>query len=496
MNTSRLRFLPIAAVVLAVGVVNSVSAADDGKPKRPNILWIIVEDMSPHFGCYGETRIETPHVDGLARDGLKFTRAFVTAPVCSTARSALITGMYQAMIGAHHHRSGRGEEKIHLPDHVRLVPELFKEAGYYTSNGAKAGRRGIGKTDYNFEWDKSAYDGNDWSGRKKGQPFFAQIQTAGGKLRGGGNWAKRAEAALGSLTSTADVKLPPYYPDDPVIVEDWARYLDAVRYTDLEVGRILKQLEDEGVADNTFVFFITDHGISHARGKQFCYEEGMRIPFIVRGPGIAPGSVRDDLIVHIDMAATSLALAGIDLPEYMQARDLFADDYTPAEYIVSARDRCDETVDRIRGLRTKRYKYIRNFHPKRPYLQPNAYKDHKEILIAMRRLHVEGQLNRDQSLIMADHRPPEELYDLETDPHELHNLADDSAHEKTLVSLRGKLEDWIERTGDKGREPEPQAMFESDMAAYLSAIRRRDPMRAAEIESNIALMNRWADDGR
>ncbi|WP_152050653.1 sulfatase family protein [Tautonia marina] len=458
--------------------------ADD----RPNVLWIIAEDMSPHFGCYGESTIETPNVDRLAAEGVRFANAFVTAPVCSASRSALITGMYQTTIGAHHHRSGRGSERIELPKGVELIPERFRQAGYFTSNGTIDGR--TGKTDYNFDFDPNLYDGADWSGRKDGQPFFAQIQLSGGKLREGANWAERVEPELGSLTEPESVSLPPYYPRDPVLLEDWARYLDAVRYTDLQVGQIVDRLEEEGLLASTYVFFITDHGISHARGKQFLYEEGIKIPFIVRGPGLPQGTVRDDLIVHIDMSVTSIDLAGIEVPSGMQGRSLFAEDHEPRRLIISARDRCDETVDGIRCLRTDRYKWILNRYPERPYLQPNAYKDNKAILQTLRRLHQEGALNEAQSLHFATKRPQYELYDLCSDPWELSNLAITPEHRDHL-DLRNELHEWMMMTGDLGVEPEPSAMYDSDMAQYLENVRRNNPQRAAEIESNISLMKRW-----
>ncbi|HEY8505902.1 MAG TPA: sulfatase [Gemmataceae bacterium] len=486
----------LAAVLGALGGLLTPSAAEAAE--RPNIVWVIAEDMSPHFSCYGEKTIRTPNVDALAARGVRFANAFTTAPVCSPSRSALVTGMYQTTIGAHHHRSGRGKEKIHLPSHVRLVPELFREAGYYVCNGSGLSRKGgPGKTDYNFEWDPKVYDGADWSGRKPGQPFFTQVQLAGGKLRHG---KPRLEKAVGELGGDAvrpeDVTLPPYYPDDPVIREDWADYLDAVRYTDLELGRVVERLKKEGVLDNTVVFFITDHGISHARGKQFCYEEGIRIPFVVAGPGIPSGAVRDDLIAHIDMAATSLALAGIEVPGSMEGRDLFAKDYRPRPFVVSARDRCDETVDRIRSARTERYKYIRNFYPERPYLQPNRYKDNKEILIAIRKLHAAGKLNAHQSLVTAERRPPEELYDLQSDPFELNNLAGSPAHQAVLAELRGTLAGWVEASGDRGARPEPEAMYDSDMDVYLGGRRKQDSAGARELEANIALMKKWAAEGK
>ncbi|RUL89507.1 sulfatase family protein [Tautonia sociabilis] len=482
----RLAALLAPIAYLAAGA----SAADD----RPNIVWIIAEDMSPHFGCYGEKTIATPNVDRLASEGVRFANAFVTAPVCSPSRSALITGMYQTTIGAHHHRSGRGALTISLPSPVEPVPELFRAAGYHVSNGTIDGRPG--KTDYNFEYDDSLYDGSDWSGRAEGQPFFAQLQLHGGKLRHAGNWAERAERVLGSLTDPESVTLPPYYPRDPVILEDWARYLDTVRYTDLEVGRILDRLDSEGLSESTYIFFITDHGISHARGKQFLYEEGIKIPVVVRGPGIEPGSVRHDLVAHIDLAAASLDLAGIPVPDWMQARPLFAEDHEPRPFVVSARDRCDETVDGIRSIRTDRYKLIRNLYPERPYLQPNAYKDHKEILIALRRLHDEGALNEAQLLQFAERRPRFELYDLEADPWELHDLARDPKHLDVVFGLRNELDRWMAASGDLGQQPEPEAMYDSDMAVYLENVRRNDPDRAAELEETIRLMKRWASEGK
>jgi len=270
--------------------------------EKPNILWFVVDDMSANFSCYGEKTVQTPHVDRLAREGTKFTNAFVTAPVCSACRSALITGMYQTSIGAHHHRSGRGVLKIHLPDGVEMVPAILQRAGYYTCIGSglpqvtRAGKKGkgaaeLGKTDYNFEWNAKVYDGPDWSGRRPGQPFFMQVQLAGGKLRGGDDnsaqkLSERARQEFGGAVQPQDVTLPPYYPRDPVLLRDWAAYLDAVRFTDKHVGEVLARLEQEGILDSTLVVFMTDHGISHARGKQFLYNEGTHVPFVVRGPGI------------------------------------------------------------------------------------------------------------------------------------------------------------------------------------------------------------------
>lgn len=489
--------LPLALLTaLATCWLHHVSADD-----RPNIVWIIPDDMSANFSCYGETAIETPNVDALAKGGVQFNHAYVTAPVCSTCRSAFITGMYQTTIGAHHHRSGRGTEKIYLPANVTMVPKLFQDAGYHTSITGWPINGRLGKTDYNFEWDKSIYHSADWSDRKPGQPFFAQIQTQGGKLRGKDTkgWNKVAESArsrFGQSTPIDSVVLPPYYPNHPDILRDWAAYLDSVRMTDAMVGEVVATLEEQGVRDNTLILFMTDHGVSHGRGKQFLYDEGLHVPLVINGPGIKPSTVRDDLVEHIDIAALSLAAAGIAIPESMQARNILAPDYQPRDAVFAARDRCDETVDHIRSVRTDRFKYIRNFLPNRPYLQPCAYKDAKAILIALRECHEAGSLDENQSLLFQDKRPKEELYDLVSDPHELHNLANDPDHQSMLIQMRGKLNQWMEETNDQGRTPEPEAQYESDMKVYLDTLRRRaTPEHLQTVESNIRWMREQAAKG-
>ncbi|MBV6499681.1 MAG: hypothetical protein CJBNEKGG_02144 [Prosthecobacter sp.] len=481
--------------------------------ERPNILWFVVDDMSAHFSCYGETLVSTPAVDRLASEGTRFTRASITAPVCSACRSALITGMYQTTIGSHHHRSGRGEMKIHLPEGVRPVPELFQKAGYYTCigsglpdldfrglpfGGGKGKKKGggggsrLGKTDYNFEWDARMYDSHDWAGRGD-KPFFMQVQLHGGKLRAdtaeaNRALAERARRELGGATDPQKVTLPPYYPRDPVLLEDWAAYLDSVRLTDLHVGRVIARLEKEGLLENTLIIFMTDHGISHARGKQFLYNEGTHIPFVVRGPGIARGAVREDLVMQIDMAPISLAAAGIPIPGMMQGRDVLARDYQPRSAVFAARDRCDETVERLRSVRTDKFLYIRNFHPLRPMLQPNAYKDGKAIVKALRRQHEAGKLpSVPEALLFSPTRPAEELYEYGTDTFQVTNLAANPDYKAVLEEHRGVLDRWIIESGDKG--PETEAMYDSDMAEYLKK-------RSAEVEKNIALMKQWAKEGK
>lgn len=503
------------SVWLAFGVLAVSAAAADS---RPNILWFIVDDMSPNLSSYGETAIRTPNIDRLAREGTLFSRAYTTAPVCSPCRSAFITGMYQTTIGAHHHRSGRGVEKIRLPDGIVPVPVLFQKAGYYTCIGSglpavgrtgKAknakkgveggeGARGLGKTDYNFEWDPGMYDAADWAGRKPGQPFFMQVQLAGGKLRGGNDESakrllERAKEEFGAATDPAAVTLPPYYPRDPVQLRDWAAYLDAVRFTDKHVGDVMARLEKEGLLENTLVIFTTDHGISHARGKQFLYDEGTHVPFVVRGPGIERGKVRNDLIELIDLAAISLAKARIAVPAHLQSKDVFAPDYRPRAAVYAARDRCDETVERIRSVRTDRFLYIRNYHPQRPHLQPNAYKDGKSIVQNLRELHAAGKLDALQTqLLFSPSRPAEELYEWTQDRWQVKNLAGDPAYAAALAQERARLDRWIAETKDKG--PEAESMYDSDMDVYVGG--RANRKGESITEKNIVLMKQWAKEGK
>jgi arylsulfatase A-like enzyme len=436
-----------------LGAGACATARAGAEAKRLNILWIVAEDASPHLGCYGETAIPTPHLDALAAEGIRFTNAVVTCPVCSPARSALITGMYQTTIGSHNHRSQNPAPKsggnrayyasYHLPDAIPPITEYFREAGYYVCNGEGPESAKPGKTDYNFMTGKPVYDGSDWRDAPEGRPFFAQVQLKGGKSRPGDFEA-------------GDFDLPPYYPDDPVMRRDQAEYLGSWVKLDKEAGRIVARLKEAGVYDNTVIFFLTDHGVSSARGKQFLYDDGIRIPLIVRFPGRRfAGSVREDLAAHIDLGPASLAAAGLDVPAHLQGRDLFAADYRERPFVVSARDRCDETLDTIRSVRTRRWKYIRNFQSFRPHMQYNQYKDGKKIVQHLRELHEKSALTPLQDRIFAESRPPEELYDLKADPFETVNLAADPAHAETLRELRLNLYGWMLETRDCGLFPEP-----------------------------------------
>jgi arylsulfatase A-like enzyme len=320
-----------------------------------------------------------------------------------------------------------------------------------------------------------------------------QVQLEGGKLRGGTdksakNLSTRAETEFGKSVQPNEVTLPPYYPRDPVLLRDWAAYLDAVRFTDQHVGKVIDRLKKEGLYENTLVVFITDHGISHARGKQFLYNEGTHIPMIIRGPGIEAGQVRQDLVEHIDLAALSLAFAGIPIPSAMQAKDILSKNYQPRDAVFAARDRCDETVEQIRSVRTEKFLYIRNYYPRRPHLQPNDYKDKKSILIRLRELHVSKELDElSDRLLFSPERSAEELYQWTSDPWQLKNLAADPKHREVLENHRQRLDNWIATSGDRGAEAE--SMYDSDMKVYVGN-------GNLQVEKNISLMKQWTREGR
>jgi arylsulfatase A-like enzyme len=443
---------------------------------RPNILWLVAEDFGPELGCYGTTQVWTPNLDRLAAGGARYTRAYTTAPVCSASRSAFMTGMYQTTIGAHNHRSHRDDD-YRLPTGVRLISDRMRDAGYFTANirimPASFGFSGTGKTDWNFAVDGTPFDSDRWNDLKRHQPFFAQVNFQ--ETHRDFHAPRRADPAK--------VIIPPYYPDHPVTRRDWAAYLDAASELDRKVGRILDQLAADGLAGNTAVVFMGDHGQAHVRGKQFCYEEGLHIPLIIRWPdgiappaGLHPGRVDDRLIEAIDLPPTFLAWAGVARPEGMQGRVFLGDRADPPrEYAFGARDRCDETVFRLRTVRDARYRYIRNFTPNRPFLQHNAYKEQSyPVWNLLKELDARGELTPVQKVLTAPTMPAEELYDLETDPHEIHNLADSEtpAHRAALARLRGVLGRWVENTRDQGRSFEPP-----DVVAAQGRTRRSAPTR-------------------
>lgn len=441
-SATRREFL--AAAIAAAAFDRTSGHTAPGSRARPNILWLISEDTGPELGCYGYPLVHTPNLDRLAAEGVRFTDAFTTAPVCSSSRSSFMTGMYATSLGAHNHRSHRGDG-FTLPAGINVFTRYLRDAGYFT---ALCGNR---KTDWNFTPKVEPYDSYRWDDLKPHQPFFAQYQ-----FRETHRPFRRCPL---HPVDPAAVTLPSYYPDHPVARKDWALYLESINLLDEEVGRVLTRLEEAGLAENTVVFYFGDHGRCHVRGKQFLYDGGIHVPLLVRWPARLPaGRVSQELVSALDFAPTVLDLAGVTVPKHMQGR-VFLGPRKQAEprYLFATRDRCDETVDRIRSVRDRRYKYLRNFMPDRPYMQPNAYKERAyPVWNLLKELHARGKLTPQQDLFCSDHRPPEELYDLRTDPDEVHNLAADPAHASVLIAMRAALDRWIEETNDLGRFPEPE----------------------------------------
>ena len=371
---------PRTALMLAICLALSISCAptptaSDNTP--PNILWIVLEDTAPLLGAYGTTVIETPHIDALAEAGVRYSNVFMPAPVCSASRSTVISGTMATTLGLHNHHSSRTEESaIYLPDGFQTIPELFNQAGYFSFNN--------GKDDYNFAYDRRALYDQDYSQHplygKRGesidlaelsdkQPFFGQIQLRGGKEI----FSAAFDESVATPVDRALVELPPYLPDHPAIVEEYADHLDAIQITDDRVGLIIDELRQQGLLQNTIVFFFSDHGMRMTRNKQFLYDGGLHVPLIVADfraqSSLGAGTVDNALISGLDLGTSSLALAGIEIPDYMEGVDFFAEDFAGREFVISTRDRCDFTIDRIRSVRSKRFKYIRNFLTDRPYTQ-------------------------------------------------------------------------------------------------------------------------------
>lgn len=462
LNMQAIKRILFLATVLIIGSCTDTKTNDNSNA-QPNILWIVLEDTAPLFGCYGEYLVKTPNVDYLAKNGIMFSNAIMPAPVCSPSRSSIITGVMSTSIGAHNHHSARTQESaIFLPKYMKTIPELFKDAGYFTFNN--------GKDDYNFTYDRKDLYSQDYryhplygkSGvsldidtLKDKTPFFGQIQLYGGKEIFNLKFKENVKIPV----DRSVIKLPQYLPDHPTIIEEYAKHLDAIQITDERVGEIIEELKESGLLNNTIVFFFSDHGMRLTRHKQFLYEGGIRVPLIIadftKSKNIKTGATYDGLFSGIDLGPSALALADIPIPDYMEGRNIFNPSIGEREFVISTRDRCDFTIDRIRSVRSKDYKYIRNFMTDRPYTQ-STYMDVDEVpfVKTMHQLYKENKLDNIQSIFFNDKRPAHELYDLKEDPYELNNLAMNPVYADILKSNIDILDNWIIKTDDKGQYPE------------------------------------------
>jgi uncharacterized sulfatase len=474
----------------------------DSRKHRPNFLWISCEDISPDLGCYGDNYAVTPNIDRLAQQGCRYSHAFVSFPVCAPTRSSIITGVHPGTLGTMHMRTkNKGYEAVPASE-VKCFTEYLRASGYYCTNKSK--------TDYQFKTPFTAWDECNkkahWRNRPANMPFFSVINlTTTHESR---CWRRKGEKLA---HDPAKVQVPPYYPDTPIVRKNLARYYDNITKMDKQVADILEQLEQDGLAEETAVFFWGDHGRGLPRCKRWPYDSGLRVPLIIRWPGgIKPDTVCDDLVNLIDLAPTLLSLAQVEVPAYMQGKVLLGKHKgNPRKYVFGGRNRMDQSPnDYIRTARDKRYRYIRNFTPHVPYAQRIDYMEKMPIMQEWRRLHSRDKLAGAQKLFFKHPKPSEELYDVVADPHEVNNLAYSPKHGDILERMREELDRWIKNSGDLGdldedgliermwpgrKQPVTAApTFETSMAAgHVTILRIMCATKGASIGYRHGDKDRW-----
>ncbi len=474
-----------SALILATGQSSVVANA----PARPNILWLIGENIGHDLGCYGERLVATPHLDRLATDGVRFKRVFATSPSCAPSRSAFFTGVYQTTTDTHAMRSHRDDD-FRLPAGIRPITHWLKDAGYFTANIKTIGYRtvGTGKLDLNFVNEGPIYESEDWKALAAHQPFFAVVNSPEleydiydrqSAKKDRVEWVGEREHPQ---VATADnVKPPPYYPDHPIARQEWARFLNSVSGIDRRIGWVLERLQADGLADDTIVMFFADNGRLEPRGIHWCYDSGLHVPLIIRWPKnfsappqFTAGTVNEQVLSLLDVNATTLALAGVSPLGLQHGRVFWGNRVDPPRtYAFGARDRIDETVQRVRSVRDARYRYIRNFTPGPTFASLNRYKEKCFLVMPiLRDLHAQGRLTGPPAALMELRGPSEELYDLDADPHEIQNLINSqhSEHIQALMRLRAALDVWMTETGDRGDRPEPPEIVtavEKDMHQWF-----------------------------
>jgi arylsulfatase A-like enzyme len=423
---------------------------------KPNILWITCEDISTFIGAYGDQLVKTPNIDQLAKEGVRYTHAYTTAGVCAPSRSAIITGMYQTSIGTQHMRT-LGEDPRYqvlppysavIPDYVKCFPEYLRKAGYYCTNNEKQ--------DYQFVAPVTVWDENgptaSYRNRPAGKPFFSVF-----------NFMITHESQLFSrkdslLVDPNAVEVPPFYPDTKTVRQDMARLFTNIEMMDRQVGELIRMLKEDGLYDSTIIFFYSDHGGALPWIKREVLERGTHIPFIIRFPGGKNGgTTNEELISGVDFAPTVLSLAGVKIPAHMQGQAFLGTQKakTPRKYVFAARDRSGTEYDRVRMVRDNRYRYLYNYMPEKPYYQNIAYRLSISMMQEILKLREEGKLDSVQ-MSWFKTKPVEELYDVQNDPNELHNLADDPKYKNKLVELRTAFQNWTKAVGDMGSIPEKE----------------------------------------
>ncbi len=482
--------LTILLTLCSIGSVFAENPVVNPPAIKPNIIWISCEDISPHIGCYGDQDAITPNIDSLAEQGVRYSNVYTTAGVCAPCRSAIITGIYQSTLGTHHMRCD-----AKLPDFVKPFPKYLRDAGYYCTNNSKQ--------DYQFKtpddvWDESS-DQAHWKNRKdKAQPFFAVFNYTGCHESGIAGEAKYKQVTK-DLTAEqrqdpTKLTLPPYYPDTPIVREDWKRNYELITAMDVWAGGLIQELVEEGVYEETIIMFWSDHGVGLPRAKRWLYDSGTHIPLVVRIPESfrqpgqgTPGTVNDELVSSLDFAPTVLNLAGVGLPDYFQGRAFLGKDLTAErDYVYGARDRMDERYDIIRAVRDKRFRYIRNYEPFKPYYQYMNTPEKGATMKELRRVQAEGHLPAAAALFMAESKPPEELYDLQSDPHEIDNLATDINYQQVLDKMRKVHLQWVLDTRDIGLIPESEIQRREKQTAARYNILLNSPPDLVKRIRNVA----------
>lgn len=414
-------------------------------PTKPlNILWINADDLGRELACYGNSDIKTPNIDKLAKQGTLYSNAYSNAPICSSSRSSQITGMYPTTVNSLDHRTINMTE---LPDGIKPITDYFKEAGYFIANGSgKDFLKKGGKKDYNFI-PSIKYDGKDWSEREAGQPFFAQIQI---------KYPHRTfEKHEKNPIDYNSVTLPACYPEHPLLKADWAMYLESVQKCDDIVGWVMKRLEDEGLAENTVVFFFGDHGRPHLRDKQFLYEGGLQIPLIVRWPNkVSANKVDKRLVSLVDVAATTMKISGLEAPYKLHGKVFLGKEQEKRNYVFGFRQRAGDADDAIRSITDGKYKLIWNQMPEKPWMQLSSYKRSEYPAFTLYRiLHKKRELKAPYNQFMADSRPEFEFYNLNDDPSEFNNLVNNDVYKDDVNRLKSILQENL-KVYDKNQIPE------------------------------------------
>jgi uncharacterized sulfatase len=469
--------------LVALGGFAASAAVTD---QKPNILWLTSEDHGPEMGCYGDTNARTPNVDALAAKGMLYKRAWSTAPVCAPSRTVIISGLYTSSSGGQHMRS-----MVPLPANVKLYPQFLREAGYYCVNNSKE--------DYNVRqparlWNASSGTAH-WKNRTNGQPFFAIF-----------NSTKSHESQIRTrphrqIADPARMRVPAYHPDTPEVRQDWAQYYDKVSEADADAGRRLKEIEEAGLAADTIVFYYGDHGSGMPRSKRWPANSGLHVPLVVFFPEkwshlapkeYQPGGKSDRLVSFADLAPTLLSLVGLKPPEWMQGH-AFAGSHQsePPKFLYGERGRMDERMDLVRSVSDGRYVYLRNYFPHVSQGQRVAYQFETPTTRIWRELFDQGKTTEAQSLFWRVPKAPEELYDLQTDPDEVRNLASSPPHRAILEKLRTAQREHLVRIRDVCFLPEGEMHSRSRGTTPYELARdeTRYPLQrivaAAELASNL-----------